>query len=175
VRSIIVGSGRVGAGLASTLGSLGHEVTILDVRTDAFRRLDPAFPGQALRGDGTDEATLRRAGAEGADWFFALTNGDNRNVLAAQLAAETFGIAHVVAKVNDPVRAEAYALMGIHTLDRTSWMIDAIVRFMGQPGKPGTTDVRTADDGHAHSGPDHVRPTATADGSSRMAMDAGGS
>ena len=136
VRSVIVGSGRVGAGLASTLAKLGHEVTILDVRTDAFRRLDPGFAGQALRGDGTDEATLRRAGAEGADWFFALTNGDNRNVLAAQLAAEEFGIANVVAKVNDPVRAEAYALMGIDTIDRTTWMIDAIARFMGHPGRP---------------------------------------
>ena len=57
MRSVIVGSGRVGAGLAGTLAKLGHEVTILDVRTDAFRRLDPGFPGQALRGDGTDEAT----------------------------------------------------------------------------------------------------------------------
>ena len=174
MRSVIVGSGRVGAGLASTLAKLGHEVTILDVRTDAFRRLDPAFPGQALRGDGTDEATLRRAGAEGADWFFALTNGDNRNVLAAQLAAETFGIARVVAKVNDPVRAEAYALMGIDTVDRTTWMIDAITRFMDHPGRPNATDVRAADAEHAHSGPDHVRPASGGDGSSRAAAETGG-
>ena len=158
MRTVIIGSGRVGAGLASTLAKLGHDVTILDVRTDAFRRLDPGFPGQALRGDGTDEATLRRAGAEGADWFFALTNGDNRNVLAAQLAAETFGIPHVVAKVNDPVRAEAYAEIGIDTIDRTTWMIDAVARFMGHPGRPGVTDVRIAAEDHAHSGPDHVRP-----------------
>jgi trk system potassium uptake protein TrkA len=161
MRTVIVGSGRVGAGLASTLAKLGHEVTILDVRTDAFRRLDPSFPGQALRGDGTDQETLRRAGAEGADWFFALTNGDNRNVLAAQLASETFGIPNVVAKVNDPVRAEAYAEIGIDTIDRTSWMIDAISRFMGDPGRAGASDVRVAAEDHAHTGPDHVRPTLT--------------
>jgi trk system potassium uptake protein TrkA len=163
MRTVIIGAGRVGAGLASELAKLGHEVTILDVRTDAFRRLDPSFTGQALRGDGTDEATLRRAGAEGADWFFALTNGDNRNVLAAQLAAETFDIPHVVAKINDPVRAEAYAAIGIDTIDRTTWMIDAIARFMGNPGRGGATDVRVAAEDHAHTGPDHVRP-AQADG-----------
>jgi trk system potassium uptake protein TrkA len=162
MRAVIVGSGRVGAGLAGTLARHGHDVTILDVQTDAFSRLDPSFPGRALRGDGTDIATLRRAGADGADWFFALTNGDNRNVLAAQLAAETFGIANVVAKVNDPVRAEAYAAMGIHTIDRTTWMVDALTRFMGTPGKPGATDVRAADEEHAHAGPDHVRPAGEA-------------
>ena len=92
MRTIIVGCGRVGAGLASQLAEDGHEVVILDQTTEAFRRLEPDFPGQALRGDGTDESVLRRAGAEGADWFLALTNGDNRNILAAQLASETFGI-----------------------------------------------------------------------------------
>ena len=92
MRTIIVGCGRVGAGLASQLARDGHEVVVLDHATEAFRHLEPDFPGQALRGDGTDESVLRRAGAEGADWFLALTNGDNRNILAAQLAAETFGI-----------------------------------------------------------------------------------
>jgi trk system potassium uptake protein TrkA len=173
MRTVIVGSGRVGAGLAGTLAKLGHDVTILDTRTDAFRRLDPGFAGQALRGDGTDEATLRRAGAEGADGFFALTNGDNRNVLAAQLAAETFGIPHVVAKINDPVRAEAYAAIGIDTIDRTSWMIDAIARFMGETARPGATDVRRADEDHAHSGPGHVSVAQVADGS-RPAGETGG-
>ena len=174
MRVVIVGAGRVGAGLASVLAQSGNEVTILDVRTDAFRRLDPDFSGQALRGDGTDEATLRRAGAEGADWFFALTNGDNRNVLAAQLAAEEFGIDNVVAKVNDPVRAEAYALMGIHTLDRTTWMIDAIQRFMGLPGKRGASGVHAAAEEHAHRGPDHIRAASGAEGLPREAVDTGG-
>jgi trk system potassium uptake protein TrkA len=174
MRIIIVGCGRVGAGLAGALAKAGNDVTILDVLTSAFRRLGPDFPGQALRGDGTDEATLRRSGAEGADWFFALTNGDNRNVLAAQLATEEFGIDNVVAKINDPVRAEAYALMGIHTLDRTTWMVDAIQRFMGLPGKHGASGVHAAAKEHAHSGPDHIRAEAGGDGSTRVAAETGG-
>jgi trk system potassium uptake protein len=144
MRTIIVGCGRVGAGLANLLAADGHEVTILDQTTEAFRRLAPSFPGQALRGDGTDESVLRRAGAEGADWFLALTNGDNRNILAAQLASQTFGIPNVVCKINDPVRAQGYATLGVNTVDRTTMMIDSIGRFMGRTSIPGARDVTTA-------------------------------
>jgi len=144
MRTIIVGCGRVGAGLASQLAEEGHDVVILDQKTDAFRRLASGFSGEALRGDGTDESVLTRAGARGADWFFALTNGDNRNILAAQLAAETFGIGRVLCKINDPVRAKAYATLGVNTINRTDMMIDSIGRFMGQPAVPGAADVTMA-------------------------------
>ena len=85
MRTIIVGCGRVGASLAGRLVREGDEVTVIDVRTEAFERLDDEFPGQAVRADGTDEDALRRAGAEGADRFFALTEGDNRNIIEGQL------------------------------------------------------------------------------------------
>lgn len=130
MRTIIVGCGRVGAGLAGRLVREGDEVTIIDLRTEAFERLEDDFPGQAIRADGTDEDALRRAGVEGADRFFALTEGDNRNILAAQLAAERFAIKTVVAKINDPVRAEAYAALGLATICRTSMMIESLARFL---------------------------------------------
>ena len=144
MRTIIVGCGRVGAGLASQLADDGHDVVILDIRTDSFRRLAPAFSGQALRGDGTDESVLKRAGAADASWFFALTAGDNRNILAAQLASQTFGIANVLCKINDPVRANAYATLGVNTINRTDMLLDTIGRFMGKPAVPGATDVKRA-------------------------------
>src|SRR5688500_17874134 len=90
MRAVIVGCGRVGAGLAERLARAGHEVTIVDISSNAFSRLESDFPGQAIRADGTAEDTLRRVGTEGADLFYALTEGDNRNVLAAQMANETF-------------------------------------------------------------------------------------
>jgi trk system potassium uptake protein TrkA len=144
MRVIVVGSGRVGAGLASQLAEEGHEVVILDTRTEAFRRLAPGFSGQALRGDGTDESVLLRAGAHEAQWFFALTNGDNRNILASQLAKQTFGIPHVLCKINDPVRSKAYATLGIDTINRTDMMIDSIGRYMGKPAVSGAADVNVA-------------------------------
>ncbi len=144
MRVIIVGSGRVGAGMASRLAEEGHEVVILDTHTEAFRRLAPGFTGQALRGDGTDASVLERAGARECEWFFALTNGDNRNILSAQLAKQDFGIAHVLCKINDPVRSAAYATLGIDTINRTGMMVDSISRYMGKPAVPGAGDVTVA-------------------------------
>src|SRR5664279_1881939 len=86
MKVVIVGCGRVGSTLAENLDAEGHEVIILDIRTSAFDRLPEAFKGSAVRGDGTDEEVLRRAGAEGAEIFLSLTEGDNRNVMAAQVA-----------------------------------------------------------------------------------------
>lgn len=133
MKIVIVGCGRVGASAAELWDSTGHEVVILDMSTRAFERLPSTFGGTAVRGDGTDEDVLRRAGAEGADVFVALTEGDNRNVMSAQLAIEAFQIPRVVAKINDPVRAAAYAELGIATLCRTGLMVDAMNDHLGLP------------------------------------------
>ncbi|HEU0243932.1 MAG TPA: TrkA family potassium uptake protein [Candidatus Limnocylindrales bacterium] len=139
MKAVVVGCGRVGAGVADELDRAGWQVLIIDLRSAAFDRLPAAFGGTALRGDGTDEDVLRRAGAENADLFLALTEGDNRNIMAAQLGVEALGASKVVAKVNDPVRAEAYAHLGIATLCRTNLMTASILGYAGQvvPERPG--------------------------------------
>ena len=132
MKVVIVGCGRVGAVLAESFDAAGHEVVVVDLSTSAFDRLHTSFAGNAVRGDGTDEDTLRRAGAEDADLFLAMTEGDNRNVMAAQVAVEKFGVGKAVAKINDPVRAAAYAELGIATVCRTTMLTDAILAFLGQ-------------------------------------------
>jgi len=163
VKIVIVGCGRVGASAAELWDDAGHEVVILDIVTAAFERLPSTFRGTALRGDGTDEDVLRRAGAEGADVFLAMTEGDNRNVMAAQVAVEALGVGKVVAKINDPLRATAYAELGIATLCRTGLMMDAINAHLGLPssGLPGML----GSSGHHHPGGDHEPLAAPADGS----------
>ncbi len=171
MRTIIVGCGRVGAELAARLAGAGHEVTVLDLQTEAFSRLPETFSGQAVRGDGTDEDVLRRAGAEGADNFLALTEGDNRNVLAAQMAAENLGIPNVVAKINDPVRAAAYSSLGIATICRTMMMVDAMAGYLGSPTGRAQAGVNPPT-GH-HPGGDHSSPTpavSESDGQSGSAL-----
>jgi trk system potassium uptake protein TrkA len=151
MRTIIVGCGRVGAGLAGRLADDGDEVTIIDLRTDAFDRLPEGFPGNAVRADGTDDDVLRRIGIEGSDRFFALTEGDNRNILAAQLAAETFSVPLVVAKVNDPVRAKAYAAMGIAIICRTDMMVESLAGYLGMPMDPSALQVMAPTGHHPHA------------------------
>jgi trk system potassium uptake protein TrkA len=137
MKIVIVGCGRVGSTLAENLDAAGHEVIILDVKTSAFDRLPQTFKGAAIRGDGTDVEVLRRAGADGADIFLALTEGDNRNVMAAQVATESLAIPQVIGKINDPVRAAAYAELGVATLCRTNLMVDAVAQYLKLPMATG--------------------------------------
>lgn len=162
MKIVIVGCGRVGASAAEIWDAAGHEVVILDIVTRAFERLPSTFRGTALRGDGTDEDVLRRAGAEGADLFLAMTEGDNRNVMATQVAVEALGVGKVVAKINDPLRATAYAELGIATLCRTGLMLDALNAHLGMPpsGLPGML----GSSGHHHPGGDHDPLAVPADG-----------
>jgi trk system potassium uptake protein len=159
VKIVIVGCGRVGASAAEIWDAAGHEVIVLDVSTRAFERLPSSFGGTAVRGDGTDEDVLRRAGMEGADIFIALTEGDNRNVMAAQLAVEAFEVPQVIAKINDPVRAAAYAELGIATLCRTGLMVDAMDAHLGFP--PSGLAGMLAASGHHPGGDHHADPTGS--------------
>ena len=105
----------------------GENVTIIDSDQRAFLKLPAKFGGASVRGSGTDEAVLREAGAGMTDLLMALTEGDNRNALAAQIGKHLFGIPRVVAKINDPVRAEAYRSLGLETICRTVILSDALV------------------------------------------------
>jgi trk system potassium uptake protein TrkA len=160
---VIVGCGRVGALIASALDTAGHKVAIIDTSTLSFDRLADDFKGTAIRGNGTDEEVLRRAGTQDADLFLALTEGDNRNVMSAQIAAEVFDTARVIAKINDPLRAEAYAELGIATICRTELMADAILGFVGLPTS-GTPGGRAP--AGAHPGADHPPVLGAVDGGS---------
>ena len=124
---IIVGCGRVGARVAAELDSRGAQVTVIDHNARAFNRLPPNFGGQTVRGNGTDEDVLREARTEEAELMMALTEGDNRNALAAQVAKHTFGVPRVIAKINDPLRGEAYRALGLETICRTIILGDALV------------------------------------------------
>ncbi|CAN5764989.1 hypothetical protein BH20CHL1_BH20CHL1_01340 [soil metagenome] len=122
MKVVIVGCGRVGARIATALDRQGHDVSIVDMQTSAFRRLAPDFSGRAITGTGIDEDVLRSAGISEADAFIAVTNGDNRNLMAAQVAKVIFGVDKVAARVYDPVRAETCRGMGIETICSTTTM-----------------------------------------------------
>ena len=120
MKVIIMGCGRVGAHLAGLLDSDGHSVTLLDTDAYSFRRLPPSFKGTALVGNGLDQEALKRAGVAEADAFVAVTQGDNRNVMAAQIAKYIFNVPKVVCRIYDPLRQELYNTLGLETLGPTT-------------------------------------------------------
>jgi trk system potassium uptake protein TrkA len=120
VKIIIMGCGRVGAQLASLLDAEGHQITVLDIDAHSFRRLPPSFGGTALVGDGTDEEMLRKAGVTEADAFVAVTQGDNRNVMGAQIAKNIFNVPRVICRIYDPLRKDVYEALGLEAVSPTT-------------------------------------------------------
>jgi trk system potassium uptake protein len=115
VNIVILGCGRVGARLATMLDREGHTVSVIDYSSEAFRRLEPDFGGSTMVGNGVDEEILIRAGIKEADAFAAVTNGDNRNIMASQIAKEIFNVKKVVCRIYDPIRHSTYNELGLET------------------------------------------------------------
>jgi trk system potassium uptake protein TrkA len=138
---IIMGCGRVGARLASQLSKAGHEVTVLDISPSAFRRLDAEFVGTTVVGNGIDIDVLRRVGIENADAFAAVTQGDNRNVMASQIAKHIFGVAKVVTRIYDPLRQETFEMLGIQAISPTVIGADKFLDILDPAAKTGQPSV----------------------------------
>ena len=113
---VIAGCGRVGSGLARDLVTQGFDVAIIDESPDAFHLLGDDFPGEFVVGRALDWDSLRRAGIKDAIAFVACTDGDNTNIVIAQIAQKKYGIRCVVARVYDPLRAELFQQVGIRTV-----------------------------------------------------------
>ncbi|MBP6965206.1 MAG: TrkA family potassium uptake protein [Armatimonadetes bacterium] len=116
---VILGCGRIGSTLARSMSGSGHNVCIIDRKSDAFRRLGPGYAGQMVVGNGIDDAVLKKAGIEKADAFVAVTNGDNTNIMSVQIAKQRFHVPKVAARIYDPIRACAYRELGIETICTT--------------------------------------------------------
>jgi trk system potassium uptake protein TrkA len=119
MKIVIMGCGRVGSSLAARLSEEGHDVTVLDVRPDSFRRLPSNFKGKKHIGNGIDQDVLARIGVGEADAFIAVTQGDNRNVLATQVAKHIFGVPRTLCRIYDPIREKMYRELGLETISPT--------------------------------------------------------
>lgn len=127
MKVIVLGCGRVGSTLARALYKDGHNVAVVDLLSESFRRLGSKFKGQRVVGNGVDEDVLKRAGIESCDLFVAVTQGDNRNIMAAQIAQTVYNVPKVVTRINDPIRADAYRQNGIVTICGTT-ILSGLIR-----------------------------------------------
>ena len=144
---IVLGCGRVGSIAAGLLDRDGHSVVVIDQDPRAFGRLPKTYTGKTLRGFGLERGILSEAGVEDADAFVAVTNGDNTNIVAARIAKEVFRVPIVVARMNDPLRAEIYRHFGVSTFSTSQWgagqVLDLITRpYIHQEVSLGSGDLR---------------------------------
>jgi trk system potassium uptake protein len=130
---LIVGCGRVGSSVARTMLKEGHEVSCLDEDPEAHARLEVNLDsswedsgGQFTVGTALEIEALLEAGVEKADAFIASTDGDNTNIIIAQIAQQRFKVPKVVARILDPLRAEWYEQQGVHTICPTRVAIEML-------------------------------------------------
>jgi trk system potassium uptake protein TrkA len=128
---LIVGAGRVGSAIAKSALAAGHEVSVLDEDPLSHDRLNAAqirtwedSEGQFTIGTALEIDALIQAGVERADVFIASTDGDNTNLIIAQIAQRRFGVPKVIVRVMDPARADWYAQQGLHTICPTKHAIE---------------------------------------------------
>jgi trk system potassium uptake protein len=145
---LIVGCGRVGSAIAKALLKDGHEVSVLDEDPEAIALLNRGQSdswedagGRFTVGTALEIDALLEAGIEGADAFVASTDGDNTNLVIAQIAKKRFEVDRVVVRVLDPGRARWYAEQGIQTVCPTQTAIELLeaavrgqIRFEGVSG-----------------------------------------
>jgi len=123
---VVMGCGRTGGRLAGMLDADGTTVTVIDIDAYSFRRLPTGFKGQALVGNGMDQEVLKKAGVEQAEIFIAMTQGDNRNIMAAQIAKHIFNVPRVICRIYDPLRQEIYQTLGLETISPTTIFADIL-------------------------------------------------
>jgi trk system potassium uptake protein TrkA len=116
MKVIIIGCGRVGAGLAKNLSLQGIDVSIIDKDPKAFEALGKTFKGKTFVGIGFDEKLLKEAGIEKADALAAVTASDEANLVAARAAKVAFKVPRVAARVYEPNKAKIYRRLGIQTI-----------------------------------------------------------
>ena len=130
---LIVGCGRVGSSIARTMLAEGHEVSVLDEDPEAVAQLEKGqtqgwedLGGSFTVGTALEIDALLEAGIDRADAFIASTDGDNTNLVIAQIAQRRFGVPTVVVRVLDPARAKWYEEQGLNTVSPTQIAIDML-------------------------------------------------
>jgi trk system potassium uptake protein TrkA len=127
VKAVVIGCGRVGSAVAKDLVAEGWDVTAVDEKEDALMRLGPDWRGGFVLGHGMDGTVLAQAGITDADAAIVSTNGDNTNLVIAQVLQRRYEIGTVVVRVLDPARASFYAERGMHTICPTQTAISELL------------------------------------------------
>jgi trk system potassium uptake protein TrkA len=132
MKVVIMGSGRTGARVASSLATDGHDVSVIEPNRTQVMNLSRTLIDDGLItlviGDGSGSEAMLEAGIEEADVFLALSGNDALNGLAAQKAKSVYRTRRVVCRVNDEGLRELYTSLGITVTSPTVLVADVILQ-----------------------------------------------
>ena len=123
---IILGCDTLGSILAADLAREGHRMTVMDPNPDRLDSLRQEPQVDAVLTTDSLMEDLRGVALSNVDVFLALTDDDNRNVMAAQVANHIFHIPEVICRIGDTQREEFYRSLGIKVVCPTTAMVDTI-------------------------------------------------
>lgn len=99
MKILILGAGQVGSSVAYNLASEANDITVVDTNADRLRELQDRLDIRTVTGPGSHPGVLLRAGAEDADMIIAVTNSDETNMIACQVAYTLFHTPTKIARV----------------------------------------------------------------------------
>lgn len=99
MKIIILGAGQVGSSVARNLASEANDITVVDQNADLLRKLGDSVDLRTVRGYAAHPEVLEQAGAEDADMILAVTNNDETNMVACQVAWTLFHTPTKIARV----------------------------------------------------------------------------
>jgi trk system potassium uptake protein len=144
MKLLIVGCGRVGSSIARNMADDGHDVSVIDEDPEALQRLPESWPGRFIHGHGLDTEVLVEGGIDVADAVVVCTDGDNTNIVIAQIAQRRYEVPTVIARVLDPLRAEWYQRQGLNTVCPTRVAIDMLESAVRDAAAKGEASDDTA-------------------------------
>jgi len=109
---VIMGAGRVGLTLATSLVAVGHDVTLIENDSDLCSNAARELDALVICGNGTDIKTLLEANIADAKVFVAATGNDEANLLSCILVKD-YNISKVIARVSNPDHNDAFSKVGI--------------------------------------------------------------
>ncbi|MFW6238487.1 MAG: potassium channel family protein [Halanaerobiales bacterium] len=114
---IVIGCGKIGSMLANMLSRENHNVVVIDRDSENFSSLASDFTGITIEGNGIDEDVLESAGIEKAEALLAVTDDDNSNIMASQIAARFFAVDNVISRLDNPSREFLLQDSGIEVIN----------------------------------------------------------